>query len=216
MADIDPLDGDRRLIDYFGAAWPQVRAFHDLLAGESTLRGLLGPREMSRLWERHLLNSAAVVPFVSRAGSIVDVGSGAGLPGVVVAAMVPAATVTLVEPMERRASWLGFVLGELELDNAVVRRARAEELVGELAADAVVARAVAPLERLFRWTGPLLRPGGVLVALKGAQAEREVAAAASAAREAGLGAVEVHEAPTLPGLEATRAVVARRVTHGAR
>src|SRR5688500_5404114 len=121
----DPLDGDERLEPFFGAAWPALEGFHDLLVDQGELRGLVGPREFSRLWERPLPNSAAVVPFLPTEGRIIDLGSGAGLPGIVVAAMVPSAEIVLLEPMERRTDWLNEVAETLRLDNVVVRRGRA-------------------------------------------------------------------------------------------
>ena len=108
-------------------SWPSVLGFHDLLVSEGELRGLVGPRELPRLWERHLLNSAAVVPFLPRTGRIIDLGSGAGLPGIVVAAMIPDAEVVLLEPMERRTDWLSEVAETLRLDNVIVRRGRAQD-----------------------------------------------------------------------------------------
>ena len=119
----DPLDGDDRLEPFFGPAWTAVLGFHDLLVDQGELRGLVGPREFTRLWERHLLNSAAVVPFLPSTGRIIDLGSGAGLPGIVVAAMVPSAEVVLLEPMERRTDWLSEVAETLRLDNVTVVRA---------------------------------------------------------------------------------------------
>lgn len=207
----DPWDGDPRIAQYFGAAWPAVSGFHDLLAQEGVLRGLIGPREVERLWERHLLNSAAVVQFLPTHGRIVDLGSGAGLPGVVVAAMRPDAEVVLLEPMERRTAWLTEVAERLALTNVVVRRARAEEVHGALEADAVTARAVAALDKLYAWAMPLLKPGGLLVALKGGRAEEEIEAAGKAARKHRATTPEVLAAPTIPGVEATRVVrVARK------
>ena len=141
----DPLDGDPRLEHYFGAAWPNIVGFHDLLVREGELRGLIGPRELSRLWERHILNSAAVVPFLPSTGRVIDLGSGAGLPGVVVAAMLPEVEVVLLEPMERRTDWLSEVAETLGLSNVVVRRGRAQDEHGRLTADAVTVRAVASL-----------------------------------------------------------------------
>ena len=155
----DPLDGDPRLEPFFGSAWPNVLGFHDLLVREGELRGLVGPREFSRLWERHILNSAAVVPFLPTTGRIIDLGSGAGLPGVVVAAMLPDVEVVLLEPMERRTDWLSEVAETLRLDNVVVRRGRAQDEHGQLTADAVTVRAVASLDKLYRWALPLLRRG---------------------------------------------------------
>ncbi|CAM5786970.1 16S rRNA (guanine(527)-N(7))-methyltransferase RsmG [Cellulomonas persica] len=203
----DPLDGDARLPEFFGAAWPQVEGFHRMLVDQGVLRGLIGPREVARLWERHLLNSAAAVPFLPTSGLIVDLGSGAGLPGVVVAAMVPDAQVVLLEPMERRTDWLSEVVDELGLPNAQVRRARAQEAL-DLQADVVTTRAVAALDKLYAWAMPLIRPGGTLVALKGARAQEEIDKGRSAARRAHVGAVEVREVSTLEGVEPTRVVIA--------
>jgi 16S rRNA (guanine527-N7)-methyltransferase len=212
----DPWDGDPRLADYFAQAWPAVLAFHDLLVQEGELRGLIGPRELSRLWERHLLNSAAAVRFLPETGLIVDVGSGAGLPGVVVAAMRPHAQVMLVEPMERRVSWLNDVVQATGLTNVEVRRARAQELDGAVEADAVTARAVAALDKLYRWTAPLVRDGGSVVAMKGARADEELIVAAKAMRAVGLVDGKVHQAVTIPGTEPTRVVTAVRRVRGVR
>lgn len=212
----DPWDGDPRLADYFDQAWPAVLAFHDLLVQEGELRGLIGPRELTRLWERHLLNSAAAVRFLPETGLIVDVGSGAGLPGVVVAAMLPRAQVMLVEPMERRVSWLNDVVQATGLTNVEVRRARAQDLDGAVEADAVTARAVAALDKLYRWTAPLVRDGGSVVAMKGARADDELIVAAKAMRAVGLVDGKVHEAVTIPGTEPTRVVTAVRRVRGVR
>jgi 16S rRNA (guanine527-N7)-methyltransferase len=205
-ADADPLTTDPRVEEYLGTAFPAVAAFHTMLADEGVLRGLIGPWEVPRLWERHLLNSAAVAPYLPSTGQLVDVGSGAGLPGVVLAALLPEVEVVLVEPMERRVEWLTEVVGRLRLGNVVVRRGRAEEFHGALEADAVTARAVAPLDRLARWTLPLLAPGGVLVALKGRQAAAEVDAARHVVRKLKGQPAEVLEAGTIDGLETTTVV----------
>ncbi len=208
--EIDPWAGDPRLPEFFGPAWSAVERFDGLLRDEGVLRGLVGPREVSRLWERHLLNSAAVVPFLPDEGRIVDIGSGAGLPGVVVAAMRPGAEVVLLEPMERRVDWLREVVSALGLDNAVVTRGRAEELHGAWEASAVTARAVAPLGRLYQWALPLLGAGGLLVALKGARAQEEVTAAARTGARWGAGAAQVRSAGTLEGAEETTVVTVVR------
>lgn len=210
---VDPLEGDDRLPALFGASWPAAQGFHALLRDQGVLRGLVGPREVSRLWERHLVNSAAVVPFLPQSGRIVDVGSGAGLPGIVVAAMRPDAEVVLLEPMERRTDWLTEVVETLGLTNARVLRGRAED-VGLLDADAVTARAVAALDKLYGWTLPLLRVGGQLVALKGGRARDEAAAAESVGARLGGGAPRILEAPTLPGLESTSVVVVEKTSAG--
>jgi len=211
----DPLDGDARVIAYLGDAYPVLARFHDLLTSQGVLRGLIGPHEVSRLWERHLLNSAALVPFLPTSGRLIDVGSGAGLPGVVLAAMLPGVEVILLDPMERRVDWLSEVVAELGLTNATVRRARAEELHGELLVDAVTARAVAPMDRLGRMTMPLLVKGGVLVALKGRQAAAEVAKARGALKKMGAGVPEILDASTIDGVENTTVVrVVRETVRG--
>jgi len=200
----DPLGGDPRLARYFGERLVAVAAFRDALVAEGEIRGLIGPREPSRLWERHLLNSAAVVPFLP-AGAVIDVGSGAGLPGLVIAAMEPEREVILVEPMERRVAWLEEMVGRLGLENVRVIRARAESVAGLVRAPAVTARAVAPLAKLSRWCDPLLSDGGAMLFLKGRAAADEVATAAGDLRELRLSA-EVLEATTLPELEPTRVI----------
>ena len=204
MNDVDPLSGDPRLADVFGERLGAVSAFRDALVAEGEKRGLIGPREASRLWERHLLNSAAVVRFL-RDGAVIDVGSGAGLPGLVIAAMEPGREVILIEPMERRVAWLEEIAGRLGLQNVRVIRARAESAAGLVRAPSVTARAVAPLAKLARWCVPLVAEGGQMLFLKGRGAEDEVDAAAGALRSLRLQA-EVLEVGSLPGLEATRVI----------
>ncbi len=207
----DLLDAPPQAGDVFGTALPLIERFAVLLAGAGVERGLLGPHEAPRLWERHLLNCAALAELVEPGQVVVDLGSGAGLPGIVLAAMRPDVTVVLVEPLLRRTTFLERALAELELRTAVVRRARAEDLAGTLAVDVVTARAVAPLDRLAGWALPLLRPGGRLLAQKGERADSELAAAAAALRAAGAGASEIVTVGV--GLTETRVVV---VTRGAR
>ncbi|NHT16423.1 16S rRNA (guanine(527)-N(7))-methyltransferase RsmG [Cellulomonas sp. IC4_254] len=213
-APVDPLDGDPRLPEHFGAAWPAVEGYHAMLRDQGVLRGLVGPREVARLWERHIVNSAAVVPFLPATGTIVDVGSGAGLPGIVVAAMRPNAEVVLLEPMERRTDWLSEVVDTLGLSNARVLRGRAEDQIGTLRADAVTARAVAALDKLYGWTLPLLAVGGRLVALKGGRAQDEAEAAVAVGERFGGGPASIEVAPTLPGLESTSVVLVTRTGPG--
>ena len=201
---------DPRLPAYFGEAFPAVRTFHDALVAEGERRGLIGPREVPRLWTRHLLNSASVVPYLPEHGTIVDLGSGAGLPGIVVAAMRPRAQVVLIEPMERRCAWLSEVSGLLGLANVEVKRGRAEEYHDAFEADAVTARAVAALDKLGRWAFPLLRRGGELVVLKGRSAQDEIEAATKVLRKFGATDACVHEARTLDGVEPTAVVTATR------
>jgi len=153
------------------------------------------------------VNSAAVVPFLPARGTVADVGSGAGFPGIVVALLRPDLEVALIEIMERRMDWLGDVVSELDLDNVTLQRARAEDVKERF--DAVTARAVANLTKLVRLTAPLLRQGGSLLALKGAKAEAEVEAARHVVRKAGLKPAVIHEVVT-PGEELTKVVQVRR------
>lgn len=208
--DVDPLASDPRVEAYFGDAFPLVSRFGALLTAEGVRRGLIGPREVPRLWERHLLNSAALAPLLPTDGVVVDVGSGAGLPGLVLAAVRPDLTTVLVEPMLRRVVWLEEVVRELGLEVEVVR-ARADELHGRLLADAVTARAVAPLERLAGWTLPLLREGGVLLAMKGGQAEQELSASRQAIARLGGDAGEVLEVSSVAGVDPTHVVRVARL-----
>jgi 16S rRNA (guanine527-N7)-methyltransferase len=138
-----------------------------------------------RLWDRHLLNCAAVAPLIPERASVCDLGSGAGLPGVAVALVRPDVHLILLEPQHRRATFLTECVGRLELGNVAVVRGRAEDQAGTMTVDVVLARAVAPLDRLARWAIPLLVPGGWLLALKGVSAEAELAAAAPLLRRLG-------------------------------
>jgi 16S rRNA (guanine527-N7)-methyltransferase len=175
----------------FGQAAPKAEQYARMLAGPGVDRGLIGPNEIPRVWERHLLNCAVVADLVPSPCSLVDLGSGAGLPGIVLALLLPDSEITLLEPMARRAAFLTECVSELGLGNARVCRARAEELAGTLAVDVVVARAVAPLGRLAALALRLLRPGGILLAIKGAKAAQEVQAARSALARLGVHDVEV-------------------------
>jgi 16S rRNA (guanine527-N7)-methyltransferase len=206
---LDPLDGDASVVSYLGDRYEAVRAFGALLAQQGELRGLIGPRELGRIWERHLLNSAAVVPFLGE-GVVVDVGSGAGLPGLVVASVEPERRVVLVEPMERRTAWLREAAEILGLDNVTVLRGRAEEVRDVVEADVVTARAVASIDKLVKWSAPLLAPHGRMALLKGRSAAEELDKAKYVLRRAGL-VGEVHSAPTVAGLEATTVVTLNRV-----
>lgn len=208
----DPLDGDPRVAAYLGSAFPAVDGFAALLREQGPLRGLIGPRELPRLWERHLLNSGALAQLLPATGRVVDVGSGAGLPGVVLAAMVPGVEVVLIEPMERRTTWLTEVAEALGLENLVVLRGRAEEFHGDLDADVVTARAVAPLDKLGRWCLPLVRRGGCLLAMKGRSAAEELAGATYALRKLGGDAGEVLSVGSIDGVDATTVVRIMRQT----
>lgn len=167
----------------FGDRLDVVLAYGRSLAGDGVVRGLIGPGEVPRLWDRHLLNCGVLAPVFAAGDVVCDVGSGAGLPGVVLGIARPDIVVHLVEPLLRRTTYLENVVVELGLTNVSVVRRRAEEHSGSY--DWVTARAVAPMDRLAKLTLPLLRPGGSLLAFKGARAEAELADAEKALRRLG-------------------------------
>ncbi|QEO09041.1 16S rRNA (guanine(527)-N(7))-methyltransferase RsmG [Protaetiibacter larvae] len=173
----------------FGDRIDLARRFTADLAREGETRGLIGPLELPRLWSRHVLNSALLAPVL--AGRVGDVGSGAGLPGLVLAVARPDVEFVLIEPMERRVEWLTEEAAALGLGNVQVVRARAEEARLDGPLDQVTARAVSALSKLIPITVPLLRSGGELVFMKGARVDEELAAAAKAIRKAGLTNVRV-------------------------
>lgn len=174
----------------FGAHIDQARRFTQNLASRGEELGLIGPLELPRLWTRHVLNSAIVAPLL-RVGTVGDIGSGAGLPGVVLAIARPDVDFVLIEPMERRVAWLSSQVEELELANVTVKRARADEAGLEGSLDQVTARAVSALVKLIPWSAPLLKPGGELVLMKGAGAEREIEAARKVIKRHRLRNIEV-------------------------
>ena len=177
----------------FGDHLELAMRYAHILAGAGVERGLIGPREVDRLWERHILNSAALGELIDDAARIVDIGSGAGLPGLPLAIARPDLAVTLVEPMLRRSVFLAEVVTELGL-SVLVHRGRAEELSTRdehAGADAVTSRAVADLVKLTRWSLPLLRPGGRMFALKGERAEGELAEHGPAMARLGARDIEV-------------------------
>jgi 16S rRNA (guanine527-N7)-methyltransferase len=175
----------------FGVRWQLATAYADLLATDGVVRGLIGPREAPRLWERHLVNCAVLADAVPEGADVCDVGSGAGLPGLVLAIRRPDLQVTLVEPLLRRTTFLDEAVASLGLANVEVVRARAEELHGHREFGVVTSRAVAPLPRLLDWSMPLVRTDGVLLAMKGASAPEELTAAADDLRRWAVGATEV-------------------------
>jgi 16S rRNA (guanine527-N7)-methyltransferase len=160
--------------EVFDEALPVAERYAAFLADAGVERGLIGPREADRLWERHLINCAVVSEAVPADAQVVDIGSGAGLPGIVLAIVRPDLRITLLEPLLRRTTFLDECVQMLDLRNVEVRRARAEEVAKEFSVDVATARAVAPLERLAKWALPLLRPGGELLALKGERAQAEL------------------------------------------
>jgi 16S rRNA (guanine527-N7)-methyltransferase len=174
VADAAPVPANAASV--FGPALPAAVTFAGILATRGVEQGLLGPREVPRLWDRHLLNCAVVAELVEqRQGTLLDLGSGAGLPGLVLAMLLPDTAVTLLEPMERRCRFLTECVAELGFANVSVVRGRAEDVT--VRTDVVTARAVAPLSRLAELAIGLVRPGGMILAIKGRTAVEELKAA---------------------------------------
>lgn len=198
----------------FGARLPLAEQFAELLARDAVVQGLIGPREISRLWDRHLLNSAVVTDLLPSGAHVVDVGSGAGLPGIAMAIRRPDLRVVLLEPMLRRTRFLTDVTQSLAISDTVrVVRGRAEEAsvrdcLGPL--EWVVARAVAALDRLGMWCLPLLAPGGRLLAMKGAGAAAEVTQHRQALRRHGADEIALRELGGDLLAEPSRVVVVTR------
>jgi 16S rRNA (guanine527-N7)-methyltransferase len=206
----------------FGDRCDLAVRYAEMLAGPGIDRGVIGPHEADRLWDRHLLNSAVVGELVPAGCRVLDIGSGAGLPGIPLAIARPDLTIVLLEAMVRRVAWLHEVIAELGLAVSVYRGRAEDPTVREQLGDydVVTARAVAPLGRLAGWALPLVVPRGRLLAVKGASAEQEVARDIDAVRAAGGAAVEivqcgatiVHPPPTV--IVVTR--LAQRVTRPAK
>jgi 16S rRNA (guanine527-N7)-methyltransferase len=168
---------------FSSARLPLAERYVELLATAGVERGLIGPREAPRLWDRHVFNCLAVASLVDDGATVADLGSGAGLPGLVLAIGRPDLTVTLVEPLQRRTTFLDEAIEELGLEDVRVVRGRAEELHGHAVFDVVTARALAPLGRLVGWGMPLVAAAGVLLAMKGSSAAEEIEAAAEPLRK---------------------------------
>jgi 16S rRNA (guanine527-N7)-methyltransferase len=190
--------------ELFGPKLRQVQIYAELLARAGVERGLIGPAEAERLWDRHLLNSGVVAELIPGAAAepaggpqhpepleLADLGSGAGLPGLVLAIMLPDVRVILVEPMARRTIFLRECVAEIGLGNVEVCRARAEDLAGQIQAGVVTSRAVARLDRLAALASGLARPGGLVLAIKGSTAAEELAQAMPVLRELGAADVEI-------------------------
>jgi len=176
--------------EVFGSALEGAQAFAGMLATRGVEHGLIGPHEVLRLWDRHLLNCAVVAELIdSKPATLVDIGSGAGLPGIVLALLRPELSVILLEPMERRCRFLTDCVAELGLTNARVLRARAQDAV--LRADVATARAVAPLDRLAELAVGLVRPGGMVLAIKGQTAADELKKARPVLKRLGVRSAEV-------------------------
>jgi 16S rRNA (guanine527-N7)-methyltransferase len=184
-AELPPAPEQARAV--FGDRFADAVRYVELLADAGVQRGLIGPREVPRLWERHLLNCAVLSEVVPGGVTVCDVGSGAGLPGIPLALVRSDLKITLLEPLLRRTNFLQEVVELLGLDHVTVVRGRAEEMLGKLPpVHVVTARAVAPLDRLAGWGVPLLRPYGEMLALKGDTAEEEVKAARAALSKIGV------------------------------
>jgi 16S rRNA (guanine527-N7)-methyltransferase len=183
---------------------PLLERYAALLATDGVVRGLIGPREVPRLWDRHLVNCGLLAPLIPEGARVADLGSGAGLPGLVLALARPDLRVTLIEPMARRVAFLTEACESLGADQVTVVRGRAEESAERHAFDVVTSRALAPLPQLLTWSLPLVAPGGAVLAMKGSSAADEVeAAAADLARWRAQAEVVVCE---VPGASATTVV----------
>jgi 16S rRNA (guanine527-N7)-methyltransferase len=158
-------------------ALPLVASYAAWLADAGVVRGLIGPREVPRLWDRHLVNCGLLVPLLPDEARVVDIGSGAGLPGLVLAAARPDLSITLVEPLLRRTTFLEEVVADIGLGNVEVIRGRADSLHGSRVFDVVTSRAVAPLGRLLDWSMPLVDAHGSLIAMKGSSVAEEIVSA---------------------------------------
>ncbi|MFI1334227.1 16S rRNA (guanine(527)-N(7))-methyltransferase RsmG [Streptomyces sp. NPDC020845] len=191
-AELPPAPEEAR--EVFGERFLEAVRYAELLADVGVTRGLIGPREVPRLWERHLLNCAVLSEVVPEGVTVCDVGSGAGLPGIPLALTRPDLRITLLEPLLRRTNFLQEVVELLGLEHVTVVRGRAEEVLGKLPPMHVVtARAVAPLDRLAGWGVPLLRPYGEMLLLKGDTAEEELKHARAALSKLGVvGASVLH------------------------
>lgn len=164
-----------------------------LLVGRGIEWGLIGPREADQIWDRHILNCAAIAAILGPGETVIDLGSGAGLPGIVLAMVRLDLQLTLVEPQARRVDFLNRAVDDLGLTNVTVKRGRAEDMAGEISASTVTARALAPLDRLVRWAMPLTEPRGRLLAIKGRTAQAELTAARTTVTAAGGGAASVRQ-----------------------
>jgi 16S rRNA (guanine527-N7)-methyltransferase len=199
----------------FGARLEVAEHYAALLAGAGVQRGMIGPHEVDRIWERHLLNSAAIAELIGPGERVVDIGSGAGLPGLPLAIARPDLRVTCVESMLRRSAFLTEVIAELGLEIDTIRgRAEDSAVVHRLAgSDTVTSRAVAPLDKLARWSMPLLRPGGRMLAIKGDRAPEEVGQHRRVMTALGAGDVRVVKCGVNFLDPPSTVVVARRVVH---
>lgn len=191
-----------------------LREFAEDLGRRGEELGLIGPLESPRLWTRHLLNSAILAPLVNRDARVADIGTGGGMPGLVLAIVRPDVSFKLIEPMERRCNWLNDQVDRLALDNVEVLRGRAEEYHGAFEVDQVTARAVTALRKLVPLTAPLLRDGGEMLFLKGSSVQEEIDAAEKALRKHRVREIAVEELGSGQLTETTRVFRAKIGTHG--
>lgn len=198
--------------EFFGSSFANMNRYAQMLADQGELRGLLGPRELPRLWPRHLLNCAAAEKFLplGRNVTVADVGSGAGLPGVVLAIMRPDLQFYLIEPLARRSEWLEEVKQELQLKNVEVLRSRSQDLPPDQKFSAVTSRAVANLKKLVRISCKLVAPGGRMLAIKGEKAPLELAEAQEELMAAKLESAHIEEVPSLMDDSITRIIMATK------
>ncbi|WP_454979803.1 16S rRNA (guanine(527)-N(7))-methyltransferase RsmG [Corynebacterium propinquum] len=168
----------------FGDRQDLAVAYHESLATDATTRGFIGPREKPRLWDRHIYNCAVIGEAIPEGARVIDIGSGAGLPGIPLAIARPDLQVTLLEPLLKRSNYLAEITEKLGLDNVTVIRDRAENLGKDAKFDVVTSRAVAPLAKLARWSLPLCKPGGMMLAMKGESASEEIERDKSAIKRA--------------------------------
>jgi 16S rRNA (guanine527-N7)-methyltransferase len=185
---------DEAVAAVFGAEEQRARRFVHHLTTTGVERGLLGPREVPRIWTRHVLNCAVVGELIGSGERVADIGAGAGLPGIALALARPDLSIFLVEPLLRRVTWLHEVVEDLHLEQVTVVRGRAQDVVGDVAVDVAVARAVAQLTVLARWSFPLLLPGGRLLAIKGRNAAEEMESSQETLTELGAERWEISRA----------------------
>lgn len=186
-----------------------LERFAAMLVAEGELRGLIGPRELPRLWSRHLINSLPLNAFLPHEAEVADVGSGAGFPGIVTAITRPDVRMVLIETMERRCEWLRLVVDDIGLTNVEILNSRAEDVHGVEWFDVVTARAVARLDKLIPWTVPLAKKGGAVIALKGERAGEEIELASKQLKKYRVESARLHEVPSPLDGEITRLVELR-------